>query len=94
MIRLLMLLAAILLLFVGFYLLKKQEIFFVLVEKTEKNQKYLQFYGVAYALFGLLGLVVAFFNQRMLALLFLLLVIIISSAFSITFAKKMSSSKQ
>lgn len=94
MIRLLMLLAAILLLFVGFYLLKKQEIFFVLVEKTEKNQKFLQFYGVAYALFGLLGLAVAFFNQRMLALLFLLLVIIISSAFSITFAKKMSSSKQ
>ena len=42
MIQLLMGIAALLLLFVSYYLLKKQPIFFVLIEKTEKNQGFLQ----------------------------------------------------
>ena len=41
MIQLLMGIAALLLLFVSYYLLKKQPIFFVLIEKTEKNQGFI-----------------------------------------------------
>ena len=40
MIQLLMGIAALLLLFVSYYLLKKQPIFFVLIEETEKNRGY------------------------------------------------------
>lgn len=89
MIQLLMVIAALLLLFVSYYLLKKQPIFFVLIEETEKNRGYLQFYGAIYAFLGVLGIFVAFFNQRFIALAYLLLVIIVASVFSFTFARKM-----
>ncbi|EOS7735470.1 hypothetical protein [Enterococcus hirae] len=89
MIQLLMGIAALLLLFVSYYLLKKQPIFFVLIEETEKNRGYLQFYGALYAFLGVLGIFVAFFNQRFIALAYLLLVIIVASVFSFTFARKM-----
>lgn len=88
MIQLLMGIAALLLLFVSYYLLKKQPIFFVLIEETE-NRGYLQFYGAIYAFLGVLGIFVAFFNQRFIALAYLLLVIIVASVFSFTFARKM-----
>ena len=84
MIQLLMGIAALLLLFVSYYLLKKQPIFFVLIEKTEKNQGFLQFFGAIY------GIAVAFFNQRFIALSYLILVILVASVFSINFAKKMA----
>ncbi|ROX81165.1 hypothetical protein EGW35_11080 [Enterococcus durans] len=90
MIQLLMGIAALLLLFVSYYLLKKQSIFFVLIEKTEKNQGLLQFFGAIYAFLGILGIVVAFFNQRFIALSYLILVILVASVFSINFAKKMA----
>ncbi|MBF8808558.1 MAG: hypothetical protein IC227_10100 [Enterococcus lacertideformus] len=89
MIQLLMGIAALLLLFVSYYLLKKQPIFFVLIEETEKNHSFLQFYGAFYAFLGVLGILVAFFNQRLFALTYLILVIIVASIFSITFARKM-----
>ena len=90
MIQLLMGIAALLLLFVSYYLLKKQPIFFVLIEKTERNQGFLQFFGAIYAFLGILGIAVAFFNQRFIALSYLILVILVASVFSINFAKKMA----
>lgn len=89
MIQLLMGIAALLLLFVSYYLLKKQPIFFVLIEETEKNRSFLQFYGAIYSFLGILGIFVAFFNQRFIALTYLVLVIVVASIFSITFARKM-----
>ena len=90
MIQLLMGVATLLLLFVSYYLLKKQTSFFVLIEKTEKNQSFLQFFGTIYAFLGALGIVVAFFNQRFIALTYLIFVILVASVFSITFAKKIA----
>ncbi|MBO0480863.1 hypothetical protein [Candidatus Enterococcus courvalinii] len=94
MIRVLISIATILLVFVSYYLFKKQSIFFVLIEPSEKNQAFLQFSGVVYAFLGALGLLVIFFNQRMLAFLFLIVVILASTIFSISFAKKISATKQ
>lgn len=94
MIRVLISIATILLVFVSYYLLKKQSIFFALIEQSEKNQSFLQFSGVVYAFLGALGLLVVFFNQKMLAFLFLIVVILASTVFSISFAKKISATKQ
>ncbi|MGM9902751.1 hypothetical protein A5844_002170 [Enterococcus sp. 10A9_DIV0425] len=90
MIRILMAVAALLLLFVSYYLFKKQPIFFVLIENNKKNQGFLQFFGSAYAFLGILGLVVAGINHRFFALLYLVIVIVVASVFSISFAKKMA----
>ena len=49
MIRILMIIATLVLLFVSYYLFNKQDIFFVLINKNDKNQGFLQFYGAAYA---------------------------------------------
>ncbi len=37
------------------------------------------FYGAAYAVLGVMGILTAFFNQRFIALVFLLIVIIVSA---------------
>ncbi len=92
MIRILMIIATLVLLFVSYYLFNKQDIFFVLINKNDKNQGFLQFYGAAYAVLG--GILTAFFNQRFIALVFLLIVIIVSATFSIRFAKKIAEPKQ
>ncbi|EMF0619719.1 hypothetical protein G9L46_001517, partial [Enterococcus faecium] len=55
---------------------------------------FLQFYGAAYAVLGVMGILTAFFNQRFIALVFLLIVIIVSATFSIRFAKKIAEPKQ
>lgn len=90
MIRLLMAIAALLLLFVSYYLFKKQTIFFVLIEQNKKNQDFLSIFGSIYAFLGLLGLVVVAINHRFFALLYLVIVIAFASVFSIGFAKKMT----
>ena len=64
MIRILMIIATLVLLFVSYYLFNKQDIFFVLINKNDKNQGFLQFYGAAYAVLGVMGILTAFFNQR------------------------------
>ncbi|MEY8445961.1 hypothetical protein [Enterococcus ratti] len=92
MIQFLMGITALLLLFVSYYLLRKQSVFFVLIEKIEKNRSFLQFYGAIYSFLGILGIFVAFFNQRFIAFIYLVLVIIVASTFSITFAQKMAKS--
>ena len=62
MIRILMIIATLVLLFVSYYLFNKQDIFFVLINKNDKNQGFLQFYGAAYAVLGVMGILTAFFN--------------------------------
>ncbi|HGP0302064.1 TPA: hypothetical protein ACLE1Y_000834 [Enterococcus faecium] len=94
MIRILMIIATLLLLFVSYYLFNKQDIFFVLIKKNDKNQGFLQFYGAAYAVLGVMGILAAFFNQRFIALIFLLIVILVSATFSIRFAKKIAEPRQ
>ncbi|BDP81874.1 hypothetical protein EfmAA290_25500 [Enterococcus faecium] len=68
--------------------------FYFLINKNDKNQGFLQFYGAAYAVLGVMGILTAFFNQRFIALVFLLIVIIVSATFSIRFAKKIAEPKQ
>ncbi len=60
MIRILMIIATLVLLFVSYYLFNKQDIFFVLINKNDKNQGFLQFYGAAYAVLGVMGILTAF----------------------------------
>ncbi len=62
MIRILMIIATLVLLFVSYYLFNKQDIFFVLINKNDKNQGFLQFYGAAYAVLGVMGILTAFFS--------------------------------
>lgn len=92
MIQILIGLVALLLLIVGFYLLKKQEVFLVLIPDEEENKSFLSQFGYSYLFLGVVGIVVASLNDRIYALLFLIALLSLAAVFSILFAQKMSSS--
>ncbi|MFV0560019.1 MAG: hypothetical protein ACK5NA_04820 [Enterococcus sp.] len=94
MVRILIFIIALILLLVSYYLFSKKAIFFSLINETEKNKNYLNSFGRIYIFLAILGIVVAIFNERFLAFMFLILVILIASVFSLTFAKKMSAPRQ
>lgn len=83
---------ALLLFVVGFYLVKKQEVFLVLIPDEEENKSFLSQFGSIYLFLGVAGLVVAILNDRIYALLFLIALLSVAAVFSILFSQKMSSS--
>ncbi|KAF1303417.1 MULTISPECIES: hypothetical protein [Enterococcus] len=74
---------------VSYFLLKKQEVFFALIEEKEENQSFFQSFGLAYGFLGLLGVFIAFFNHTFVTLMFLLVMLLLAAVFGIALAKKM-----
>lgn len=90
MITILLLLAGAMLCFLGYLLIKKQNFFFVLLaSNTAKEQTFLTRFGQLYFFTGCVGVILAFFAQRDLALFYLAMMMSLSAVFSIQFSKKM-----
>jgi uncharacterized membrane protein HdeD (DUF308 family) len=92
MILLLFLVAAVLLFGVCYLLLTKHTIFFSLIPETESNHTFLTIYGYLHGLLGILAIVVAFVDKKLIALVYLAVLMIISASFSLLFAHKMKKS--
>ncbi|WP_291292161.1 hypothetical protein [Enterococcus sp.] len=89
MIFLLFLVAAILLFGVCYLLLAKQAIFFSLIPENTKNQTFLSIYGYLHGILGILAVIVAFLDKKLIALFYLAILLIGSASFSLLFARKM-----
>lgn len=73
----------------GFFLLKKQAIFLVLLaNSSQENQKFLATYGLIFCVLGIIALLLAPFAQKEIALFFIAAMMLVSGLFSYQFSKK------
>lgn len=86
----LILIFAIALLSIGFYMLKKPQSLFQLIKTTPQNQKFIFRYSYVLIGLGVIGIIGSFFFTKVLALWFIGIVLILSMFFSFQFSKKMS----
>ena len=89
MIFLLFLIAAVLLFGVCYLLLTKHAIFFSLIPENTKNQTFLTIYGYLHGVLGILAIIVAFLDKKLIALVYLAVLMITSASFSLLFVRKM-----
>lgn len=89
MIFLLFLIVAVLLLGVCYLLVAKQAIFFSLIPENTKNQTFLTIYGCLHGILGILAILVAFLDKKLIAFVYLAVLMITSASFSLLFAHKM-----
>ncbi|GCF93248.1 hypothetical protein NRIC_11390 [Enterococcus florum] len=92
MIQILMIVMAVLLFLCSYYLLQRSESLFVLIAKTKDNQRFLRYFGLLYAAFGVIGLFIAIIDHSTPSMIYLIIVILFSAVFSIQLAKKAKSS--
>ncbi|MEI5995055.1 hypothetical protein [Candidatus Enterococcus mansonii] len=91
MIQVLIFLSVILLLVIGLFLIKKRTIFLPLMHSgdPDNNQQFLQQFGVFYLILATIGLLVGIVNLKFFSLFYIFSLLVISTIFSILFAKKM-----
>ncbi|WP_312500006.1 hypothetical protein [Enterococcus sp.] len=85
-------LVALVLFATSYMLYAKQAIFFTMIPKTANNQAFLKLYSVVHLVLGLLAILVAVIDLKLIALFYLALLLISSAAFSIMLAHKMKKS--
>ncbi|KAF1299108.1 hypothetical protein BAU15_00230 [Enterococcus sp. JM4C] len=90
MIQFLIGLVSLLLLVVGYYLLRKQAVFLSLISNDEENKAFLSQFGSIYLFFAVLGIIVAIANDKFYAIIFLIALLCIAAVFGILFSQKMS----
>ena len=89
MIFLLFLIAAVLLFGVCYLLLTKHAIFFSLIPENTKNQTFLTIYGYLHGIFRYSCDHRCFLDKKLIALVYLAVLMITSASFSLLFARKM-----
>lgn len=87
-IPILMLLMALLLFLISYYLLRRFETLFPMIENNPKNRSFFTLFGRLYAFLGLCGLVLAFLGQIQLSLAYLMIVVLCAAAFSLALMQK------
>ena len=80
-----------LLLLLGGLILWKKNVFFQLIQHTEKNERFIKSYAYQLLALGIFGVIFYFLPSRILDLFYVALVLLASAFFSIAFAKKMQS---
>lgn len=93
MIILLFTLVALVLLTTSYLLYAKQTIFFTLIPNSSNNQSFLKIYSLIHLVLGLLAIVVAVINLKLIALGYLALLLASSASFSILLAQKMKKNR-
>lgn len=93
MITFLVLLFALLLLLVSYFLLQKQTVFFALIPENEDNQDFLRTFGLLYLIGGLAGFVFAYLGKTGFTTVYLIVTLLIAALFSILFSTKMNKPK-
>ncbi|WP_438714264.1 hypothetical protein [Enterococcus sp. DIV1537a] len=88
MIRILVLLLAVVTGVASYYLMKKSAAFLPLLKK--ESQQFIERFGRYYLIIAILGVLAAIFNRPLLSIGFIFFVLLLSTLFSLTFAKKMS----
>ena len=88
MIRVLVILFALLLLLLSYVLLKKPQLLTPLLIQ-EEIPSFLKTYGHFYLSFGILGFIAAIINLKIIILLYIFLVLILASSFSLKLAKSL-----
>lgn len=90
MIRILVLLAAVLVSVVSYYLLKKSEVFLPLLKEDPEaeNQEFLTQFGKIYLAVALIGLIVALLNRPLFSFAYIFILLALSGTFSLLFSKK------
>jgi hypothetical protein len=86
--QIILIILALFLLIVGFAFTTK-DFFYVLIEKTPENQRFLKSYGSLFIILGILSFVLLFYPQKIVVLLLLALMLFFSAIFSLQFAKRM-----
>lgn len=81
---------ALFLFLISFFLIKKQDPFLTLLGLKESNKEFLKLFGIIYIILGVLALITGVWNQKILSLLLLFLIILVSGIFSVLFSKKMT----
>ncbi|WP_417630267.1 hypothetical protein [Enterococcus faecalis] len=92
MIRILVLLLAVVTGVASYYLMKKSATFLPLLKKetATESQQFIERFGRYYLIIAILGVLAAIFNRPLLSIGFIFFVLLLSTLFSLTFAKKMS----
>lgn len=80
---------AIALLVLGIALVFKQSIFFTMIKETPGNSIFLKSFGYVHLCLALISFVVGFMNKRSIALIFLIIMLLISGVFSLILSQKM-----
>ncbi|MGX7205674.1 hypothetical protein [Enterococcus pingfangensis] len=90
MIRILLFLLALILLTCSYYLIKKPQGLLVLFSKQTQTESriFLRQFGYLYGLLGILGIVVAIFNQRTYSMLYLILLLVAAAVFALLMGAK------
>lgn len=89
MIRILLVLLAVLLCALAYFLYKRQSLFLSLLPETTLNIRFLKQSALGYLLLAIASVCLAFWNQRFPALILLAVLFLFSTIFSIQFAKRM-----
>ena len=76
----------------SYYLMKKSAAFLPLLKKetATESQQFIERFGRYYLIIAILGVLAAIFNRPLLSIGFIFFVLLLSTLFSLTFAKKMS----
>ena len=90
MIRILVLLLAVVTGVASYYLMKKSAAFLPLLKKetATESQQFIERFGRYYLIIAILGVLAAIFNRPLLSIGFIFFVLLLSTLFSLTFAKK------
>lgn len=73
----------------GFFLLKKQEIFLTLLaHANQENQKFLATYGIIFLILAIIAFLISPFAQKEIALFFIAAMMLVSGLFSYQFSKR------
>ena len=90
MIRLLIFISVALLVVIGLFLLKKSAIFLPLMHNNDSdvNKQFLHQFGIFYLILAAIGLLVGIINLTFFSLFYIFGLLVISSVFSLMFAKK------
>lgn len=94
MIFILLVIVAIVLFFISFFLIQKQAPFLALIGDKAEQQQFLKNYGFLFILFGILAIIIGIVGNKTLAFLFLVLLILFSGVFSFTLSKKINQKEE